>query len=230
VFSDSVKRAVDNYLARLRKGLRRLPGPESDEWVEEIRGHLMERFETCGADDEHALQEVLHAFGDPVGLARQYETDALLRRAAGSRSPWLLLRTTLRWAGRGLAGMVALLVTVGGYGSALVCYVCAVAKPVFPSHFGMWLTPEHGVTIGYWSGRLPSELVGLSVGPPGGLVVLGSFGPTAGPLRELLGPWLTPAGILAGFFLALATTWSARLLIRRQLRRGSAVGVAFGVS
>jgi uncharacterized membrane protein len=215
--SDSVQQAIDDYLARLRKGLRRLPGPERDELVEELRGHVLERLEARGSSGERSLDEVLRAVGDPAQLASQCETEALLRRAATSRSPWLLLRTTARWAGRGVAGVVALLVTVSGYGSALVCYACAVAKPLFPSHIGMWLTPEHGVTIGYWSGRLPSDLIGLSVGPPGGLVVFGTFGPTAGPLRELLGLWLTPAGILAGFFFALATTWCARWLMRRQV-------------
>ncbi|MGE5124655.1 MAG: hypothetical protein ACM3PV_00075 [Betaproteobacteria bacterium] len=165
MLSDSAQRAIENYLARLRKGLRRL-----------------------------------------------------------------VLRTTLRWAGRGAAGVVALLVTVSGYGSALVCYACAVAKPLFPSRIGMWLTPEHAVTIGYWSGRLPSELIGLSVRPPVGLVVFGTLGPTAGPVRELLGPWLTPAGILAGFFLALPTTWCARRLIQRHLARRVRLGAAFTAS
>ncbi len=230
MLSDSAQRAIDDYLARLRKGLRRLPGGERDDLVEEIRGHVLERLEARGSSDERSLDEVLRAVGDPAQLASQCETDSLMRRAAMSRSPWLLLRTTLRWAGRGAAGVVALLVTVGGYGSALVCYACAVAKPLFPSQIGMWLAPGHAVTIGYWSGRLPSELIGLSVGPPGGLVVFGTFGPTAGPVRELLGPWLTPAGILAGFFLALATTWCVRGLIQRHVTRRASLSAAFTAS
>ncbi len=227
MLSDSVQQAIDDYLARLRKGLRRLPAAERDELLEEIRGHLLEKLEACGRDDERSLAGVLRAMGDPAQLASQYATEGLLRRAATTRSPWLLLRTTSRWARRGVAGLVALLVTVAGYGSALVCYVCAVAKPLFPSHFGMWLTPEHSVTIGYWSGRLPSELLGLSVGPSGGLVIFGTFGPTSGPVRELLGPWLTPAGIVAGFLLAVATTWCTRALVRRQLARGGTLETAF---
>lgn len=230
MLSDSARRSVDDYLDRLKKGLRRLPEPEREELVEEIHGHLLERLGARGSTDERSLDEVLRAVGDPAALARQCETEALLRCAATSRSPWLLLRTTLRWAGRGVTGVFALLVTVSGYGSALVCYLCAVAKPLFPSRIGMWLTPGHAITIGYWSGRLPSELLGLSVGPPGGFVVFGTFGPTAGPVRDLLGPWLTPAGVLAGFFLALATTWCARLLIRRQVTRRPTLGTAFTAS
>ncbi len=216
--SDSVQRAVDDYLARLRKGLRRVPAKERDEIVEEIRGHVLERIEAGGEGTQQAVEAVLRAVGDPAGLARQYETEDLLRRAASSRSPWLLLRTAARGARRGIAGFLVLLLAVAGYGSALVCYATAVAKPLFPSHLGVWLTPE-AVTVGYWSGRLPSALIGLSAGPRGGLTVLGTFGPTAGPVRELLGPWLTPAGIVAGFLLALVTTWCVRGLIGRHLAR-----------
>ncbi len=214
--------AVDQYLSRLRKALRGIPAEDRDDIVEEIRGHVLERIESGGDATPRAVESVLRAVGDPGLLARQYETDGMLRHAVTSRSPWVLLRTTARWARRGAAGLLALLVAAAGYGSALVCYACAVARPMFPSQFGMWLTPEHNVTIGYFSGRLPSALMGLSVGPTAGLVVLGTFGETQGPVRELLGPWLTPAGLVVGLLLALATTWCVRRLIARRLqdRRG----------
>ena len=215
---DDATQAVELYLSRLRKGLRGLPAPDRDDIVEEIRGHVLERIESGGTVTPQAVDMVLRAVGDPDQLARQYGTDTMLRHAVASRSPWLLLRTTAGWARRGAAGLVALLLALAGYGSALVCYACAVAKPLFPSHLGMWVTPERTVTIGYFSGRLPSELMGLSVGPTAGLGVLGTFGPTQGPVRELLGPWLTPAGVVAGFLLALATTWCVRRLIARRLQ------------
>ncbi len=207
--------AIESYLERLRKGLRHVPAEERDEMIAEIRSHVVDRVEAAG-DDPGALERVLGAVGDPGELAAQFDIDALLRRAAASRSPWVLLRTTGRWAGRGVSGLLALLLAVLGYGSALVCYVCAIVKPLFPSHIGVWLTPEHALTVGYWSGRLPSELIGLSAGPRGGFAVLGTFGPTQGPVRELLGLWLTPAGIVAGFLCAFVTTSLVRLLIRRK--------------
>ena len=216
--SDSDRQAIDDYLARLRRGLRRLPASEKDEIVAEIRGHVLERVEARGDEGERFVDEVLRAIGDPAQLAAQYETQALLRQAASTRSPWRLLRTTLRWARQGVAGASVFVLTLLGYGAALVCYACAIAKPVFPSHIGMWLTPEQTVTIGYWSGRLPSELMGLTVGPRG-LAVFGTLGPTQGPVRELLGPWLIPAGIVAGFLCAAATTWCVRWLAALAARR-----------
>ncbi len=221
MLSDEATRALDHYLSRLRKALRAMPAADRDEMVEEIRGHVLERIEAGDTCTPQAVEAVLRAVGDPDQLARQCDTEAMLKRAVASRSPWLLLRTTARWASRGAAGLLVLLIALAGYGSALVCYACAVAKPLFPTHLGMWLTPEHTVTIGYFSGRLPSELMGLSVGPTAGLAVLGTFGPTQGPVRELLGPWLTPAGVVAGFLLALATTGCVRRLIARRLRRRS---------
>ena len=213
--SDSDRQAIDAYLLRLRRGLRRLPAAEREEVVAEIHGHVLERLEARGDEGGGAVAQVLCAVGDPDRLGAQYETDALLRRAAGSRSPWLLLRATTSWARRGVRGIGALLLAVAGYGVALVCYASAVAKPVFPSRIGMWLSPGSTVTVGYWSGRLPSELIGLSVRPPASLIVLGTFGPTQGPVRELLGLWLIPAGIVAGFLCAFATTWCLRKLIAR---------------
>jgi hypothetical protein len=214
--SASDTQAIDLYLARLGKGLRRLAAPEREEIVEEIRGHILDRLEA--ADGASGVPEVLRAVGDPGELASQYRTDWLLRRAARSRSPWLLLRTTARWAGQGAAGVFALLVSLLGYGSALVCYVSAVAKPLFPDRIGVWLTPGPTVTVGYWSGRLPSELLGLSLRPPLGFVVFGTFGPTQGPVHEIAGLWLIPAGIVAGFVCAAATTWCVRGLIGRHSR------------
>jgi hypothetical protein len=92
---------------------------------------------------------------------------------------------------------------------------------VFPSRFGVWLSPGSTLTIGYWSGRLPSELIGLSLRPPASLIVFGTFGPTQGPVRELLGIWLIPAGIVAGFLCAIATTWCLRGLFGRSAGRRS---------
>jgi len=197
-----------------------MPAGERDEVVAEIRGYVLERVEAGGFPTRESVEAVLSAVGDPRRLASEYETAALLRGAQRSRSPWLLLRATLRWAAQGVAGLLGFLLSITGYGAALVCYACAVAKPLFPSRIGVWLTPEHAVTVGYWNGRLPTELMGLSVGPPGGLVVFGTMGVTPGPLRELLGLWLTPVGIVVGLLVALATTWGVRRLIGRHLARG----------
>lgn len=134
---------VNLYLVRLRKALADVPSSERDEMVEEIRSHILERIEAEGPVTEQVVDKVLWAVGDPEELASEYKTEAMLRRAAGSKSPWLLLRTTLRWATTGIAGCIAFLITSVGYGCAAVCYLCGFLKPVFPAHVGLWLGARH---------------------------------------------------------------------------------------
>jgi uncharacterized membrane protein len=211
--TEGVREAVERYFGDLRSALDSLPDSERDDVVEEIRTHVLERI---GAEtDITAVREVLRAVGEPRELASQYVTQALLRRAARSRSPWLLLRTTFRWATTGAAGAVAFLITVLGYGCAIVCYLTAVLKPLFPARLGLWASADRTLTLGYCSpGPSPVEMYGISLRPPTSFV-LGTLGPSQGPVRELLGAWLIPVGIVAGMLCAVATTFLVRRLIGR---------------
>jgi len=186
-----------------------------------VRSHILERVEAEGQD----VGAILQAVGDPKHLASEYETQALLRHAVKSQSPWVLLRTTRRWAMTGVAGTVAFLVTLVGYGSATVFYLCALLKPLFPSRIGLWLAPQQTLTFGYWNGRLSgTELYGVSVRPPGSLV-LGTLGPTDGPVRELLGYWVVPVGVVGGVLLVLATTLVTRWLVVRFGQRNASLSL-----
>jgi uncharacterized membrane protein len=140
-----------------------------------------------GTLSEQAINEILRAVGDPNELASQSKTEAMLKRAVTSKSPWVILRSTLRWAMTGAAGVIAFLLTLTGYGCAAVCYLCALLKPVFPSRIGLWLAPDHMITLGYRASGFSAEMYGISVRPPASFV-LGTLGPTEGPARELLGP------------------------------------------
>ena len=112
-------------------------------------------------------------------------------------------------------GLISLFVTMAGYGSAAVCYLSVFLKPLFPARIGLWLRPEHTLTLGYWDGRFSgTEVYGISVRPPGSFV-LGTLSPTEGPVRELLGPWLFPVGVLCGGLFVVATTLLTRWFIRR---------------
>lgn len=209
---------IDQYCSRLCKALHRVPTPERDEIVREVRSHILERVEAEGNVTEDILAEILRAVGDPKELASEYKTQAILRRATRSKSPWLLLRATLRWAATSVAGTVAFLATVAGYGCAAVFLVCASLKPFFPSRIGLWLAPEQTLSFGYWNGRLSStEIYGISVRPPASFA-LGTLSATNGPVRELLGMWLIPIGVLFGALFFVATTIVARWLIRRFVR------------
>ncbi len=213
--ADRITQAIDQYCVRLRRALRGVPSGERDEIVEEVRSHLLERIESEQHMTEEAVSRVISATGDPKELAKEYEMQAMFRQAATSRSPWLLLHTTLRWAMTGGAGIAAFFVTVLGYGCGAVFYLCALLKPFFPSRIGLWLAPEHTLSFGYWNGHLSgTEVYGVSVRPPASFV-LGTLGPTEGPIRELLGPWLIPIGVVCGALLLLVTTLFARWFIRR---------------
>ena len=213
--TNSVLAAVNQYLARIKKAFDHLPSAARDEMLEEVRSHLLGRIEAEPQVTEQGVTEILRAFGDPKELASQHKTGTMLHQAVTSRSPWVLLRSTLRWATTSTAGFIAALVMVAGYGSAAVCYLSVFLKPLFPARIGLWLRPGHTLTLGYWDGRFSgTEVYGISVRPPVSFV-LGTLGPTEGPVRELLGSWLFPAGLLCGGFFVIATTLFTRWFIRR---------------
>jgi hypothetical protein len=218
---DRTTRAVDQYCGRLRKALRGVPSAERNEIVEEVRAHLLERIEDMDHLTEEAVGRVIDAAGEPHELAREYAMQAMLRQAATTRSPWLLLHTTLRWARAGGAGIAAFFLAVAGYGCGAVFYLSALLKPLLPSRIGLWLAPRNTLCFGYWDGRLSGgELYGVSVRPPS--FVIGTLGPIEGPVRELLGFWLIPVGMICGALLLFLTTLFARWFIRRFGPRESA--------
>jgi len=214
VSNDRAMAAVEQYLARLHKAFHHVPSPEREDIVAEMRSHVLERIEAEPQATEQVVNDILRAVGNPRELAAQHRTEAMLRRAATSRSPWVLLGSTLRWATTGIVGVVALFVSLTGYGCAAVCYLSVLLKPLLPTRIGLFLH-EHTFTLGFWDGRSSrSEVYGLSVRPPASFV-LGTLGPTEGPVRELLGPLLFPVAFLGGGLFVVATTLLIRWLIRR---------------
>ena len=211
---DDVMNAVDEYCNRLWKALHKLPGSERDEIVREVRGHILERVEAEPKVTEQVLTEILRAVGDPKELASEYKGYAVLRQATHSRSPWVLLRAMLRWAATSVVGLMAFLATVIGYGCGTVFFLSAFLKPMFPSRIGLWLAPQHTLCFGYWNGQVSGTvLYGISVRPPA--LVLGTLGPTDGPVRELLGAWLSPVAVFCGVLCFLATSLVARWFIAK---------------
>lgn len=215
---DSVPGEVEAYLERLRKALARR-GPESDEIVAEIRAHILERLEAEGANLEGGIAGLLGEVGEPEALASEYGTDRLLRRASQSWSPWLLLRTTLRWARTGLGGFLVSVLALLGYGSGAVCLLSTVLKPLFPDQIGLWVAADR-IVLGYWSGASGSEMYGISMRLFSAFA-LGTLGPTPGPAREVLGNWFYPTAWVAGVLLIGATTLLTRRAIGRFRRDGS---------
>ena len=193
---------VEDYLARLQKALAGLSRDEAADIVGELRSHILEKAALQGGGPM-VIESTLAALGKPQDLAAEYMADDLLERAAGGRSPLLLLRGLLRWASLSAVGVFVLLGCMVGYFVGACFVVCAFLKPLHPHAAGLWrLADEYGS----YSLRL-------------------GFGPAPAGGTELLGWWMVPVGLLFGGGLCFLTTQAALWCVRqfresRALRRG----------
>src|SRR5579859_5508610 len=115
---------IETYLNRLTIALAGVSAEETDEIAREIRAHILDS--VAGAPDrEGAVDRVFRLLGTPEELARRYSTECLLTRAGHSFSPWLLLRTSWRWAKLGMKDTFAFFLALLGYGTT-ICLTVAV--------------------------------------------------------------------------------------------------------
>ena len=181
---------IEAYLKQLEKLLADMAPDEKEDTLREIRAHILDS--TAGAADRHAaVDRVLRLLGTPEELAARYNTERMLTRAARSFSPWVLLRTSWRWATVGLKGTLAFLFALFGYGTALGLTISVFLKPLMPSQVGMWF--GHGNLV-----------VGMADQHPG--------------THELLGHWFVPVMAVAACFIAVGTTQALRWMIRTRRR------------
>lgn len=178
---------IGRYLSDLEKALRGITPSEKQEVIREIRAHILDSISDA-ADPEGALDRVLRLLGEPKELADRYSTESLLTRASRSFSPWLLLRTSWRWAKMGLKGTLAFFLAFFGYAVALAFTVSVILKPFMPSRVGLWLTHDS-----------------LSVGTTN---VSGA--------HELLGEWFVPVMAASAFAIAVGTTHALRWLFSKR--------------
>jgi len=187
---------VDHYLAELRARLRSLPEEQVTDIVEEIRSHIRDTATTGGAMTDVGINAALSRLGPASALAASYVTGNLLAQTPHNRSPWLLLKLSLRWASLGVQGFFVFLGALIGYTLAAAFSICAMSKPVNPSRVGLWKTgDEFSLHLGLGRG-LPL--------PPG---------------HELLGWWIIPLGLLAALGLVLLTTEIGLRTIRKFQRQ-----------
>jgi len=186
---------IDSYLARVRVALGGLPEREIDDILRELRSHVVEM---AGAE-ESAVEAALQSLGDRLELARTYRSDNEMVRAQCSGSPLVIL-PGLRHASGGTVGRVTLstLYVLGYFGMGTL-WAAALEKVLAPSRGGLWYTPGD-----FWSMTL---LVGGD--PPAGA-------------RELLGWWVVPLALLAGWGVKYVSDRLARWWIGRY-RRSSAL-------
>ncbi len=219
--SDSVDEAIDRYLETLRKHCARISPVEADEFVGEIRSHIMDRISAEDNPTAETLDAILQRVGDPKLLAARLVAQTEMRRAARSVSPWTILRGILRFATKGVAGAVSFVITAAAYGCAAVCALVIVLKPVLPHRIGLWLGPAHTLTLGYWDGEIVnSQLYGISMRYDPVNFVIGTLGPASGPVRDLAGSHIyVIAALTGGAFFAVATLFGRWVITKLSLRK-----------
>jgi uncharacterized membrane protein len=188
-----LQRQIDTYLTHLRRALVNLPPAEVEEIVREIHGHIVERAESLQPLDEAALTRVLDALGNPQDIGSLYESRAMVARARAGISPLLIVRTTLRWAAKSIAGVAMTIVAIFGYLFGGSWVLGSIMKFISPDRVGLWIGP--GMT-------------NLSMGS---LTLAERQREHA---TEVLGWWLVPIGFIVGPIILILTT----LILRWALR------------
>ena len=186
----SLDSQIADYVDELDHALAGIPADQKDDILQEIRAHITDSV-SGSADPQGALERVFHLLGSPGELADRYRTEAFLTRASKSFSPWVLLRTSWRWAKMGAKGMLAFFIAICGYASALAWMVTAMMKPFVPS-VGLWVS---GDTFQFGTG---SDIGGK---------------------HELLGNYYIPVVMALAFASAIGTTQALRWLMRRPVPR-----------
>jgi uncharacterized membrane protein len=181
-----VQEKIDTYLMQLRRSLGELPPEEVTEILQEIRGHILERAEASGELTDERLVEILKALGRPEEIAPLYHADAFMARARSSLSPRVVMRGVHRWSTVSAWGFALFIIGVVGYATGGALILAGLGKIFAPNQIGAWVGP-HSFDIGV------------------------NNDPSA---REVLGWWLVPVGVVAGFGLMIATTRALRWTLR----------------
>jgi hypothetical protein len=195
--SEASQKAIDDYLASLRRHLRDLMEEDMNDIVEEIGAHILDKA-SAGANSAQ-VEETLAALGPPAALAARYRTEEMMRRAEAHRSGAQKTRIAVRAAGVTLATLLVVAVSGLGYFVGGVLVVIGIAKLMWPHGTGLWENHNPDGTWGF----------GLSGGS-------GNTPPANS--HDLLGWWLLPIGLILGPALIYATfrlgKWSVKKMWR----------------
>ncbi len=204
---EASQKAIDDYLAALRRQLRDLMEEDMNDIVEEIRAHILDK--TVAGADPAQVEQALAALGAPRELAARYCTEEMMRRAEAHRSSTQKARIVGRWTFSILAGLVVLIVSAVGYSLGGLFIIMGIAKLMWPKGTGLW---ESHYPDGTWG-------LGLSGGS-------GNTPPANA--HDLLGWWLYPIGFILGPVVIYGTyrlgRWTARKLWPARKRSYAATG------
>lgn len=91
-FSGPVAQIVDNYLERLKKGLKGIPASDQDELIKEITSHIYESFRNETTGDEVArILKVLDKLGEPAAVISARMPEAMVTLGKKKKLPFLIL-------------------------------------------------------------------------------------------------------------------------------------------
>ena len=95
-FSGPVAQIVDNYLDRLKKGLKGIPARDQDELIKEINSHIYESFRNDPTPDEVArILKVLDKLGEPAAVISARMPEAMVSLGKKKKLPFLILAGVL---------------------------------------------------------------------------------------------------------------------------------------
>jgi hypothetical protein len=193
--SDASQKAIDDYLAALRRQLRDLMKEDMNDIAEEIRAHIIDK--TSAGADPVQVEQTLAALGSARDLAARYCTEEMMRRANAHRSGTQKARIAGRWTFAILAGLMGLVVSAVGYSLGGFLIVIGIAKLMWPKGTGLW---ETNYPDGTWG-------LGLSGGS-------GNAPPANS--HDLFGWWIYPIAFILGPAIIYGTyrlgRWTARKL------------------
>jgi uncharacterized membrane protein len=139
-FSGPVAQIVDNYLARLRKGLKGFPAQDQEELVKEIHSHIYESFQNDPTTNEvERILNVLDKLGEPGVVISTRMPSAMVKLGKKKKLPFYILAgflITLFGLPLGLGGLsLALGIIITVLALILTFYVGA-----FSLILGGWLS------------------------------------------------------------------------------------------
>lgn len=95
-FSGPVAQIVDNYLERLKKGLKGIAVKDQEELVKEIHSHIYESFRNDPTEDEVArILKVLDKLGEPASVISSRMPEAMVTLGKRKKLPFLILAGVL---------------------------------------------------------------------------------------------------------------------------------------
>jgi uncharacterized membrane protein len=91
-FSGPVAQIVDNYLERLKKGLKGIRAKDQDELIKEINSHIYESYREDTTPDEVArILKVLDKLGEPAAVISARMPEAMVTLGKKRKLPFLIL-------------------------------------------------------------------------------------------------------------------------------------------